>query len=141
MTDIRTINTPAGFDELTSSNRYVLVEFCASWCGPCHAIAPVFHDLASKHHVEGRLAFAKMDVDMVPDVAEGFGINAMPTFMVLVDGKPAGDEVQAKVRTMLKGADPRALEAMAGSLGGLAKEEAEKEEEEREGVLKVDEDI
>lgn len=103
---------------------------------PCHAIAPVFHDLAGKHHVEGRLAFAKMDVDVVPDVAESFGINTMPTFVVLVDGKPAGDEVQARVRTMLKGADPRALEAMAGSLGGLAKEEAE-----REGVLKVDEDV
>lgn len=121
MTDVRTINNQTGLDELTSSNRYVLVDFCAQWCGPCQTIAPVFQNLADRHGIDGRLAFAKVDVDEVPEVAQRFGIKAMPTFMILVDGNPVGPEEDIGVRAMLKGADPAALMGMAQSLEGLSR--------------------
>jgi thioredoxin 1 len=66
------------------NNKLVMVDFTASWCGPCKTIAPVFADLSSRFT---DIAFLKVDVDELEDVAAGCEVSAMPTFLAMKDGK------------------------------------------------------
>lgn len=88
------------FKDVASSNHYVLVDFWAPWYGPCHAINPIFGMLVDRYAVDGQLAFTRINVEEVPDVADKLGVDKkeMPTFMVLRDGKP----VQSDMRTSLE---------------------------------------
>lgn len=70
------IGSAAAFDKLVqSSEKPVLVDFWATWCGPCRMLAPVIEDLAAEHP---EIQFAKLDVDQVPDVAMRFGVSGHP---------------------------------------------------------------
>lgn len=60
----------------------------ADWCGPCKMIAPTFESLATKYTKPKRIAFAKIDVDKLRDVASQYGVRAMPTFMIFKNGSP-----------------------------------------------------
>ncbi|CAE6462471.1 unnamed protein product [Rhizoctonia solani] len=62
----------------------VIIDFHASWCGPCHMIAPTYETLAGENE---NIKFFKVDVDNVPDVAQHYKITAMPTFVILKDGE------------------------------------------------------
>lgn len=64
-------------------NSLLVLDFSASWCGPCKRIAPYFEQLARKYT---SVVFAKIDVDEVPDVASGFHVSAMPTFIFVKNG-------------------------------------------------------
>ncbi|KAM5353491.1 hypothetical protein ACJ41O_000141 [Fusarium nematophilum] len=110
------INSAEELQQLLSSTTYVAVDFFADWCPPCKAIAPVFESLAAKHSVPDVLAFAKVNVDHVQDVARTHRITAMPTFLFFKDGK----QVAVNGQAMIRGADPRTLGAAAEKLGGLA---------------------
>lgn len=63
----------------------VLVDFHATWCGPCRMLAPVLEDLAGQ--MAGEVQFAKVDVDEAPQAAMRFGIHAVPTLMVFREGQ------------------------------------------------------
>jgi thioredoxin 1 len=63
----------------------VVIDFFATWCGPCKRIAPIFETLADKFYP--KVQFFKVDVDESPELAEKFNISAMPTFVFLKDGK------------------------------------------------------
>lgn len=106
---------------LFSSTTYVAVDFYADWCPPCKAIAPVYEKLAGQHAVDGVLAFAKVNVDHVQDVARTHGVTAMPTFLFFKEGR----QVAVNGQKMIQGADPRSLGAAAEKLGGLAKKKLE----------------
>lgn len=60
----------------------------ADWCGPCKMIAPTFESLATKYSKPKRIAFAKIDVDKLRDVASQYGVRAMPTFIIFKNGSP-----------------------------------------------------
>ncbi|GAA6055369.1 hypothetical protein JCM3770_001075 [Rhodotorula araucariae] len=93
------VSSLAQFTSLTSDPaRVSIVDFHATWCGPCKAIAPTYQRLAVQF--AGRVQFLKVDVDAVPDVAERFQVSAMPTFVVL-KGANKVDE--------MKGANPAGL--------------------------------
>ncbi len=69
---------------LKSESRPILVDFWAEWCAPCRMLAPIFEKLSEKY--SDRMVFAKVNVDECPDIAEDYGIMAVPTLILFVDG-------------------------------------------------------
>lgn len=73
------------FNELINSEKPVLVDFSAEWCGPCKMMAPVLKDIAHKY--EGRLSVIKVDVDNNASAAQAYNIASVPTLMIFRSGK------------------------------------------------------
>ncbi|MCT4353519.1 thioredoxin [Streptomyces sp. Je 1-79] len=74
--------TKDNFDQIVSDNGFVLIDFWASWCGPCRQFAPVF-EAASQRHED--LVFAKVDTEAQQELAAAFEIRSIPTLMIVRD--------------------------------------------------------
>lgn len=78
--------TDANFDtEVVNSDKPVLLDFWAVWCGPCKMIAPIVKELASEY--DGKAKIGKLDVDNNQQTAMKFGIRSIPTLLIFKDGK------------------------------------------------------
>lgn len=87
--------TDSNFDtEVAGSDLPVLVDFTATWCGPCKAIAPVIDQLADEY--AGRVKIGKMDIDANPGTPVKFHVRAVPTLILFKDGQPV-DQVMGAV--------------------------------------------
>lgn len=96
VTEIRDLELFAAF---TDSQKPSIVDFYATWCGPCKAIAPVFDKLAG---AVPEAQFARVDVDEAPDVAGQNGVTAMPTILFFKDGKETGKIVGADLQKLIQ---------------------------------------
>ncbi len=81
------VNVDSGnFEEVVlNSDKPVMVDFWADWCGPCHAVAPAISQVAVEF--EGRAVVAKLDTDQAQDIAQAYGINAIPTVIFFQNGE------------------------------------------------------
>ena len=80
-------------DEVLSAELPVLVDFWATWCGPCRMIAPIVEELSSEY--EGKAKVCKLDVDTAQKTAAGFGIRSIPTLLIFKEGKVADQLIGA----------------------------------------------
>lgn len=93
--------TTANFDAVAGRGDLPLVvDFWATWCGPCKGFAPVFAEAA--RHLEPRLRLAKVDTDAQPALATRFGIRSIPTLLVLRDGREIARQAGALNASQLK---------------------------------------
>jgi thioredoxin 1 len=82
------------FDEVViKSDKPVLVDFWAEWCGPCRMIAPIIEEISNEY--SGKVLVVKCDVDNSPGVAVKYGIRNIPTILFFKDGKIADKQVGA----------------------------------------------
>ncbi|PIZ75037.1 thioredoxin [Candidatus Peregrinibacteria bacterium CG_4_10_14_0_2_um_filter_38_24] len=72
-------------EEVVKSDKPVLVDFFAQWCGPCKMMGPVIEELAKEY--EGTWKIGKCDIDESPELAEQFGVQSIPTLLFFKDGK------------------------------------------------------
>ncbi len=100
--------TTETFDtEVLESEKPVLVDFWAEWCGPCHAVSPVLDRIAEERPDE--LKLVKVNIDQQGDLAQRYGIASIPTMILFKDGEPSASVIGAQP----KGAIERSLGLVA----------------------------
>jgi len=93
--------TEATFEqEVLESEKPVLVDFWAEWCGPCHAVSPVLDRIAAER--EDELKLVKVNIDEQPELAQRFGVASIPTMILFKDGEPAAAAIGAQPKSSLE---------------------------------------
>lgn len=86
--------------EVTNSDQPVLVDFWATWCGPCKMLAPMLDELAGEY--AGKAKIAKLDIDESRDLAIEYGVQSIPTLILFKGGQKIGQAVGMRPKTELK---------------------------------------
>ncbi|KAK2428699.1 hypothetical protein P8452_42632 [Trifolium repens] len=89
----------AHFEASKETNKLMVIDFTATWCGPCKYMEPIIKELAAKYK---DVEFIKIDVDELMDVASAFQVQAMPTFILVKKGKVVEKVVGAKKEQLQK---------------------------------------
>lgn len=91
-----TVNNENFEKEILQSRMPVLLDFWASWCGPCKMMSPVVDDIAESMNTS--IKVGKINIDECPELAAKYGVMSIPTFVVLKDGKETGRTVGVQSR-------------------------------------------
>lgn len=86
------------FDTVLSTDKRVLLDFFATWCGPCRMVAPVIEEIANENP---QYIVAKIDVDEQPELASRFGVMSIPTLIVMKNGEVISSAVGAKQKSAI----------------------------------------
>jgi thioredoxin 1 len=86
-------------DDVLTSDKPVLVDFWATWCGPCKMVAPVLEEIAAENGE--KLTIAKLDIDENPNTARDYQVMSIPTLILFQGGKPVKQIVGAKPKAAL----------------------------------------
>ncbi|MCB0416742.1 MAG: thioredoxin [Bdellovibrionaceae bacterium] len=107
MGNISSLNDANFSESVEQDSRPILVDFWAEWCMPCRALAPVIEELAQEF--DGKVRFAKVNVDECKTVPAKFGIRGIPTLILFKDGKKinelVGNQPKDRIKTMLDSAN------------------------------------
>ena len=87
------INNDNFHNEVINSDKPVLLDFFASWCGPCRMVSPILDEIAEERE---DIKVCKVDIDQQPELASRFRVMSVPTLMVLKDGKIVEQSIGAK---------------------------------------------
>ncbi|MFD4294775.1 thioredoxin [Rhodococcus sp. NPDC058505] len=99
MANTITITDDSFQQDVLDSEKPVLVDFWATWCGPCKMVAPVLEEIAGEH--AEKLTVAKLDIDANPSAARDFQVMSIPTMILFQGGKPVKQIVGAKGKAAL----------------------------------------
>jgi thioredoxin 1 len=102
MADVIEVTDSTFQKEVLQSTLPVVVDFWADWCAPCRLIAPVVKDLAKE--MDGKVRFAKIDVDSNPRITSVYGIQSIPTLIFFIGGNPVGQQTGAVTKDVLRAA-------------------------------------
>jgi len=97
---VKAFTTGNWADEVERSSTPVLVDFWATWCGPCRMIGPIVEELAGEY--EGTLKVGKLNVDENQDIAAEYGVMSIPTLILFKDGQPVDRRVGFAPKKELK---------------------------------------
>jgi thioredoxin 1 len=86
-------------DEVLNSDKPVIVDYWAEWCGPCKMIAPILDEIADEY--EGKLTVAKLNIDDNQDTPQKYAVRGIPTLMIFKEGEIAGTKVGALSKSQL----------------------------------------
>lgn len=92
--------TDSNFEELVQSGQPLVVDFWATWCGPCKQIGPIIEELASEY--EGKVTIGKCDIEDNDDLVAKFGIRNVPTVLFIKDGKVVEKQVGAAAKNVFQ---------------------------------------
>jgi thioredoxin 1 len=93
--------TEQSFDEeVLQSDKPVLVDFWAEWCGPCHAVAPVLDRIVEENN--GDLKLVKVNIDEQPALAARYGVQSIPTIVLFKEGEPTAAAIGARPKSALE---------------------------------------
>ena len=87
-------------EEVLASEEPVVVDFWAEWCGPCKMIAPIVEELAQEY--DGKIKFAKIDVDSNPILASNYGIRGIPNLTIFEKGEVVGQLIGVQPKATIK---------------------------------------
>ncbi|AGM10689.1 thioredoxin [Amycolatopsis sp. MJM2582] len=99
MANTVTVTDKTFVDDVLTSEKPVLVDFWATWCGPCKMVAPVLEEIAAENGE--KLTIAKLDIDANPNTARDYQVMSIPTLILFQGGKPVKQIVGAKPKAAL----------------------------------------
>lgn len=91
--------TDSNFQEVIGSDKLVVIDFWAEWCGPCRMVGPIVEELATEY--EGKAIIGKVDVDSNDEITSKYGIRNIPTILFLKNGELVDKQVGAAQKSVL----------------------------------------